>query len=136
MELDLKTGLIAVLFIAFSIFFAKWWIESDSHKKDNKQLKADIANIQHERDSLRDERNKIDSQIDSLNIELAKTKAVIVKLDEQLLYNQRDLQTAKDKLNVLQGGLNQTRKKIQELKKNPIKRTGSSLINSIKEKTK
>lgn len=136
MKLDLKTSLIVVLFIAFAIFFAKWYLEGDSNRKENKKLKQEIEQIKHVRDSLKLERTKIDLKVDSLNRELSETKKRIAKLDIELTTNQVELQSAKGKLNSLQSGLNATKKKIQELKANPIKRKGSALLNSIKEKTK
>lgn len=136
MKLDLKSSLAIVFFIAFAIFFAKWYLEGDSHRKENRKLKDEIEEIKHVRDSLKLERTKIDLKVDSLNRELSETKKRIAKLDNQLAANQVELQNAKGKLNSLQSGLNATKKKIQELKANPIKRKGDALLNSIKEKTK
>lgn len=136
MKLDLKSSLIVVFFIGFVLFFAKWYLEGDSHRKENKKLKNDVEVMQHQRDSLKDERAKIESEIAELKKDLEKTKAQIVKLDAELAANKIDLKMAKDKLSTLQSNLNETRKKIQELKANPIKRTGSALLGSIKEKTK
>ena len=60
--------------------------------------------------------------IDSINVLLEKNKI--------------DLQNALNKLKKGKEQLERTKKEIEKLEKNPIKRTGNELLNSIKEKTK
>lgn len=136
MKLDLKSSLLIVFFIGFALFFAKWWLEGDSYRKENKRLKDEITQIGLIRDSLEKDRREIDNRIKNLYQELQETKSRIATLDAQLAINNKELKSAKDKLNNLQSGLNETKRKIQELKSKPIKRTGSSLLNSIKDKIK
>ena len=66
--------------------------------------------------------NNYQKDIDSINVLLEKNKI--------------DLQNALNKLKKGKEQLERTKKEIEKLEKNPIKRTGNELLNSIKEKTK
>lgn len=136
MKLDLKSILLLIFFIGFGIFASKWYFDGDTHRKENKELKTEIKAIQHQRDSLADERLKIDERYKKLEVELSQSQSRVAELNQKLAKNQQELTDAKSKLNNLNKGLSETKKKIKDLKSNPIKRTGDALLNSIKEKTK
>ena len=80
------------------------------------------SKLKTEAEVLKQSINNYQKDIDSINVLLEKNKI--------------DLQNALNKLKKGKEQLERTKKEIEKLEKNPIKRTGNELLNSIKEKTK
>ena len=132
---DPKTWLILVVsgIAIFLLFF--YFYDSSGHKRLIKNLEERAEDLEEKREQLKQEVEfyKLEAKQDS--IEAAKyqfkidsiTKVIALK-DIQIQILRGDLQVQKDKKK-------ETEKKIENLTKNPIKREGDLLIESLKEKT-
>lgn len=133
---DIKNWLIVVLLGCTLIFGYLTLTKDDSeYKKKVELLKQDNARLEREN-------AKIDSKIDSLcteYINLQKKDSLlgleISKRDAQIAKALADSKRSKAELDAIKTSMEETRRKIAELKANPFKRTGDDLLNSLKLKT-
>jgi peptidoglycan hydrolase CwlO-like protein len=137
MKLDIKSILILVL-LGFSLFFGySWYFRSDiGYKEKLKQLEIRNKVIEHQKDSIKEILVKKEIEF----IKLKKSESIleleIESLKIDILNAKRNANKSKAELDKIMKSLAETRRKIEDLKKNPPNRTGNDLINSIKIKTK
>jgi septal ring factor EnvC (AmiA/AmiB activator) len=136
MKNELKNILVSVL-LCLTLIFAYSWILEDGGSGER------VDTMTRELEELSLKKKESDRIIDSLGIEAdrlnsqeQRLKSDISRLESEI----RDAiaranQSAKN-LDRINKELAETRKKIEEFKKNPPNRTGDDLINSIKIKTK
>ena len=136
MKNELKNILVSVL-LCLTLIFAYSWIMEDGGSGER------VDTMTRELEELSLKKKESDRIIDSLGIEAdrlnsqeQRLKSDISRLESEI----RDAiaranQSAKN-LDRINKELAETRKKIEEFKKNPPNRTGDDLINSIKIKTK
>ena len=137
MKIDLKSILILLLAIICSIFVWKYYNESDKeYKKELDKLRAENELIHQKRDSLLNERNKLETDL-----------VIVRKHNDSLIYLsnvlEKEVASQKQKaiisiqkLNRLRKDLEETKIKIENLKKHPSNRNEDELLNSLKSKMK
>lgn len=133
---DIKNLIILILLI-FSLVFGYIWFWGGG-----KTYRDKIKNLEKTRLELVKERTKLEQQVDSLKIinELLikndeKLKVDIEKKDEEIRKLNKKFERSIIEFNDLKQKIKDTQIKIEEIKKNPIKRTGENLLNSLKNKT-
>jgi len=137
MKLDIKSWIIIVLFIAIGIFIYKWLNSEDRYlREENKRLSDQVDAIQVERDSLADARKLSEAKYDSIQHVVDAEMIKIKKLDQDLLKSKSDLSIAKIDLSKEKHKVDEVNAQIKQLKKNPIKREGADLLNSLRKKLK
>jgi hypothetical protein len=109
---------------------------------DDSEYKRKVEILKEDNTRLLNENSKIDRRIDSLNLEyinLQKKDSLLAieisKRDVQIANALASSKKSREELERIKAGLMETRKKIDSLKTNPIKRTGDDLLNSLKLKT-
>jgi hypothetical protein len=137
MKLDIKSILILVL-LGFSLFFGySWYFRGDSGYKERlKQLEIRNKIIEHQKDSISEVLVKKEMDFIKLKESESILESEIASLEMDILNARRNANKSKFELDKIMKSLAETRRKIEELKKNPPNRTGNDLINSIKIKTK
>lgn len=137
MKFDIKNTIILILLIVAIFFGYRWFIESDSGSKERvKQLEKDFAEMEIKKKLTDLEINKWKSKFDTLQKEGDILKQENDKLESDTKKAEADAIKAKSNLDKLRLEMIKTKNKIEQLKKNPIRRTGDDLLQSIKNKTK
>jgi len=135
-NLKLKDWSLIVLTGVAVFFFINYTISSSGYKKEIKRLESESKDIQKKRDEL-DKQNK-DLKKEALiyidNIDKYQKK--INDISDLISKKDIEIKNLKLSLNQQRKEIEKTKKKIDELEKTPIKRTGQELLESIKEKTK
>lgn len=134
MKLDIKSILILVLFGFGIVFFALWYFKGDDSKKKVKELEKKVNQIQTTRDSLTNINKTLKIAFTDAQVIIIERDNQIKKIESDLVKVKQDLNDAYAKVKAGQKALDETKKKIDELKKNPIKREDDVLLNSLKEK--
>ena len=133
-KIDIKT-LSIILLLIMSLILGLGWLNSDtSSKKLIDKIEKDNKEIEIEKGKLLKEIKKLDTNIEKVTKDIQEKDDKIKKLeislkeyDSKLLQNNSELKKEKIKRS-------ETLKKIEEMEKNPIKKEGNHLIESIKEK--
>ena len=137
MKVDIKKILILALIIFSIISGYKWFIGGDNVSKERvKQLDEEFKKLEIKKDSLTKSINKWKAKFDSLSVRDEELSKINAKLEIDVKKAESDANTSKVNLDKLKGDISNTKNKIEDLKKNPTKRTGDDLLNSIKNKTK
>lgn len=134
--LDIKSIMIIVLFIISGIFFTQWFFGGENHKKERKALEKQNKELQKQKEVLEDDFEKLQKKFYQDSTDLVRIKDEIKVLDGKLKDKDAQIAKANKELKDFKAGISKTKAEIKELKDNPIKRTGNSLLESIKEKTK
>ena len=136
MKVDIKKILILALIIFSIISGYKWFIGGDNVSKERvKQLDEEFKKLEIKKDSLTKSINKWKAKFDSLSVRDEELSKINAKLEIDVKKAESDANTSKVNLDKLKGDISNTKNKIEDLKKNPTKRTGDDLLNSIKNKT-
>lgn len=137
MKFDIKSWLIIVLLVAVIVFGGMWYFKKDEGSVQRvKDLEKEIVNIQKQK-----------HDIDLVLVALKNNQAIIEKeisdKTAQLLIMEKEnarlsgqVTISKQNLDALRKKLKETQDKIDELTKNPVKREGDDLLNSLKNNTK
>lgn len=137
MKVDFKSILVLIL-LGFALFFGyKWYFTDNSdYKKRIKELKEQYQILEDEKNknNLIIERYKV--ELDSIMIQDSLNLIRISELEVKVFDSEQKAKNSKKQFLKLQNQLEETRKKIEDFKKNPPNRTGDSLLESIKNKTK
>ena len=137
MKFDIKNTIILILLIVAILFGYKWFIESDSGSKERvKQLEKEFAEMESKKKLTDLEIKKWKCKFDTLQKEGDILKQENVKLEANIKKAEQEAIKSKSNLDKLRSEMIETKNKIEKLKKNPIKRTGDDLLQSIKNKTK
>jgi chromosome segregation ATPase len=135
MKLDIKSILILVLLGFSLIFFYMWYFRGDNYKDELKKIKEENKILHEKRDSIDLRLNKLNVSFNLLKKEDSLLRIKIYNQDLEIQKFKNKANASKEQLNKLLKELEETRKKIQELKNNPPNRTGQDLLNSLKIKT-
>ena len=136
MKLDLKSILILVLLLTTLIFGYKWFYSNDSASKERvKQLELEFKELEKKKLANNLEIDSLKNAFNLLKLEDARLKEELVKLENEARLAEITAAQSKEKLAKLRAELAETRRKIEEFKKNPPNRTGDVLIQSLKNKT-
>jgi hypothetical protein len=132
---DPKTWLILVVsaIAIFLLFF--YFYDSSGHKRLIKNLEQRADELEEKRDQLKQEVEfyKLEAKQDS--IEAAKYQFKIDSINKVIALKDIQIQILRGDLQVQKDKKKETEKRIENLTKNPIKREGDLLIESLKEKT-
>lgn len=135
-NLDIKSIMIVVLFVIAGIFFTQWYFGGESHRKERKELEKKNKELQTQKESLAKDFNTLQKKFEKDSTELVKIQAEIKVLDGKIKDKDAQIDKANKDLRDFKAGMSKTKAEIKDLKEHPIKRTGNSLLESIKEKTK
>jgi chromosome segregation ATPase len=137
-KIDLKTGLILLLLLFCIVFFSMWYLKgADSvSKRELKRLKTEYKNLQKSRDSLDQVNIMLKDNFNDYQNKIDQRDSKIQSIEYQLSQAKIDLSQSKKDLSNMKTELTKTRKRVEDLKKNPIKREDDDLIESLKEKLK
>lgn len=136
MNFDIK-NIIIIILIFTSLLFAWKWNKSENYtyKEEINKLKKENEIINKRRDSLLREREIL---ISKNTIIENKNKNILLKisdLEKELIIQKSKAKSSKDDLENLIKMLNDTRKKIENIKKYPPNRKDEYLLNSLKIKS-
>lgn len=135
-NLKLKDWALIVLTGVAVFFFINYTISSSGYKKEIKRLESESKDIQKKRDEL-DKQNKDLKKEAVIYIDnIDKYQKKINDISDLISKKDIEIKNLKLSLNQQRKEIEKTKKKIDELEKTPIKRTGQELLESIKEKTK
>ena len=135
-NLKLKDWSLIVLTGVAVFFFINYTISSSGYKKEIKRLESESKDIQKKRDEL-DKQNKDLKKEAVIYIDnIDKYQKKINDISDLISKKDIEIKNLKLSLNQQRKEIEKTKKKIDELEKTPIKRTGQELLESIKEKTK
>lgn len=137
MKLDIKTIIILALILFCTISSYYWLIKGDTESKEKlKEYETEFKKLEKIKDSL-------DISISNLKIKYKELDKQEDLLEEQnLVLSKRaskaeaDAKHSKKDLEELLKKQKKTLEEIEKLKKNPIKREGDDLLESLKNKTK
>lgn len=128
--------IIAVLFLFAAVTGYKWYFGSNSASKERvKQLEKEFSELEKRKKESDLRIAQWQSKFDSLKVEDSKLLMEIERLHKETQLAEIEAAKSKGKLDGLRKELAETRKKIEEFKKNPPNRTGESLLESLKNKT-
>ena len=135
-NLKLKDWALIVITGVAVFFFINYTISSSGYKKEIKKLESESKDIQKKRDEL-DKQNKDLKKEAVIYIDnIDKYQKKINYISDLISKKDIEIKNLKLNLNQQRKEIEKTKKKIDELEKTPIKRTGQELLESIKEKTK
>ena len=135
-NLKLKDWALIVITGVAVFFFINYTISSSGYKKEIKKLESESKDIQKKRDEL-DKQNKDLKKEAVIYIDnIDKYQKKINDISDLISKKDIEIKNLKLSLNQQRKEIEKTKKKIDELEKTPIKRTGQELLESIKEKTK
>lgn len=133
---DPKTIAIAVLVLLVLVFGATTFFKKDSlYKYKLEELQKVYDTERNKRDSLDRELVKVRSEFAALKVKEKQLAANVARLDQGIASAKNDANLSKEELDRAKTSLEETRKKIADLKSNPPNRTGDDLLNSLKLKT-
>jgi chromosome segregation ATPase len=138
MKSNSKSWIILIITIIAVIILSKVYFGHGMKdlRDANSKLKDSINLVQVQRDSLKNERILIDKKNDSLQKSIDKREEEIKILDHKLVRVEHDLKNAKHNVNKYKSEYDSLNHKIDFIQKNPIKRTGDGLLNSLRENIK
>lgn len=136
MKLDIKSWLIIILLGAFLIFFGLWYFGNTDYKNRNKILESENKKIEMSRDSLKRANEVLETSFTSSQKDIDNLKSRQKQIETDLEKARQYSSYLNTQLGKQQKDLDDTKKKIEDLKKNPLKRENNDLINSLKEKLK
>lgn len=133
-EIDFKT-LSIILLLIMSLILGFGWLHTDtSSKKLIDKIEKDNKEIQIEKEKLLKEIKDLDTNIEKVEKDIQKKDDKIKKLEISLKEYDRKLSYSNSELKKEKMKRSETVKKIEEIEKNPIKKEGNNLIESLKEK--
>lgn len=136
MKLDIKSIIILVLLGGFIIFFGMWFFNGSDTKNKIKELENEVSSIKKKRDSLDLVNKNLAIEFNKKQKDIEERDNKIKSIESDILKVKQDLNVANSRVREGQRELAETKKKIEDLRKNPIKRDDDALINSLKEKLK
>ena len=136
MKFDIKTILILILLAAATLFGLKWFFSgSDASKEKIKQLETEYKKLEQDKAAAdakilvwQGKFNAADAKDKQLAVAVARSKADAKLADEKAKRSKADL----DKVH---GGIEENRKEIESLKKNPPALSDDELLEALIKKT-
>jgi septation ring formation regulator EzrA len=134
MRLDIKSIALLVLSSACILFFGMWFFKGSDYKDKIKALEIENKKIESVRDSLKLANASLKLDFDKKQSEISKRDQKIKLIEFEIEKAKKDLKVATAQVEADKRSLKETKDKIEKLKKDPIKREGDELLNSLKEK--
>lgn len=134
-KIDFKTILIIFLFGLFFVFFTMYMVSGENHKKEIKNLEKQNKELQNKKEILETEFKSIMECVKEDSIRIVKLNQELNIINKKLENKKNELKNAQSELKLNKENFLKTKREIEKLENNPIKRTGSELLKSIKEKT-
>ena len=134
MRLDIKSIALLVLTSACILFFGMWFFKGSDYKDKIKALEIENKKIESVRDSLKLANASLKLDFDKKQSEISKRDQKIKLIEFEIEKAKKDLKVATAQVEADKRSLKETKDKIEKLKKDPIKREGDELLNSLKEK--
>jgi chromosome segregation ATPase len=135
-NLKIKDWALIILVGFLIVTFVNGMMTSSGYKKQ-------IKDIENKNDAIEEQRKSLESRNVELSKKIKNDSLIVVRYQERIdsiskLISTKDgeIKTLKRSADVARKELEKTKKEIDNLLNNPIKRTGDELINSLKEKTK
>jgi chromosome segregation ATPase len=135
-NLKIKDWALIILVGFLIVTFLNGMMTSSGYKKQ-------IKDIENKNDAIEEQRKSLESKNVELSGKIKNDSLIVVRYQERIdslskLISTKDgeIKTLKRSADVSRKELEKTKKEIDNLLNNPIKRTGDELINSLKEKTK
>jgi len=135
-NLKIKDWALIILVGFLIVTFVNGMMTSSGYKKQ-------IKDIENKNDAIEEQRKSLESRNVELSKKIKNDSLIVVRYQERIdslskLISTKDgeIKTLKRSADVSRKELEKTKKEIDNLLNNPIKRTGDELINSLKEKTK
>lgn len=135
-KLKLKDWALIIISGIAIFFFINYLISSSGYKKEIKKLETESKDIQKIRDSLYKENEKLRQESVKYIDNILKYQSRIDSISILISKKDGEIKTLMLNINNQKKEIDKTKNKIDNLIKNPVKRTGQELIDSIKEKTK
>lgn len=137
MKIDIKNIIILIL-IVFSCFSAWNWLI-----KGDKESKSKVEELDKQFNDLKMVKDSLDKSNQNLKLKFSELKRLDDELSKKNIELQEEVKKSESVANKSQKELTrlmkekiEIKKKIEELEKNPIKREGDDLLESLKNKTK
>ena len=135
-KIDLKSIIIIILFIVCGVFYTKAMLDGNTHKEQRKELEKENRLIEKEKNKIRKEYETLLMKFEKDSIKLIKLESEYEDLNFRLIQVDKNLSRKNKELKDALSEKEKLKKDIEEFKKNPPNRTGKSLLDSTKEKTK
>ena len=138
MKFDLKNILILILIIISSFSVWKWMTKVDDSKSQEriKQLEDEFRKLEIRKDSVDNNIKTLELEFEKLELKDSLLREENKKLSQEAKQAEIEAKVWKTKLQTSQKQQEETKSKIKQLGKNPIKREGNDLLESLKNKTK
>lgn len=134
-KLDIKTIIIIFLLGVFFVFFTMYMSSGENHRKEIKNLEKQNKELQKKKEILEVEFQSVMKCVSEDSIRIVKLNKELEIINNKLDKKQTELKNAQSELKFNKENFLKTKKEIEKLENNPIERTGSELLKSIKEKT-
>ena len=135
-NLKIKDWVLIILVGFLIVTFVNGMMTSSGYKKQ-------IKDIENKNDAIEDQRKSLESRNVELSKKIKNDSLIVIRYQERIdslskLISTKDgeIKTLKRSADTARKELEKTKKEIDNILNNPIKRTGDELINSLKEKTK
>lgn len=135
MKLDIKSIIIIVLLLTSIVFGLKWFLSNDYPVKDD-ELKKEIVQLDKELKESKEKLRLSEIKSDSLEKVTAQNYIDAIKQAELTKQAEKNVLKYKEELKKARANTELIKENIKRLEDNPSNRTGNSLIESIKNKTK
>ena len=138
MKFDLKNILILILIIISSFSVWKWMTKVDDTKSKEriKELENEFRKLEIRKDSVDNNIKTLELEFEKLELKDSLLMEENKKLSQEAKQAESEAKVWKTRLQSSQKKQEETRSKIKQLEKNPIKREGNDLLESLKNKTK
>ena len=135
-NLKIKDWALIILVGFLIVTFVNGMMTSSGYKKQIKDIENKNDAIEYQRKSLESRNVELSKKIKNDSLIVIRYQERIDSLSKLISTKDGEIKTLKRSADTARKELEKTKKEIDNLLNNPIKRTGDELINSLKEKTK
>lgn len=118
------------------LMFVYGMMEGSGYRKQLRDIRKENKEIEKERKSLSLRNKELSKKIEMDSISVVQYQERIDSLNTLIVLKDSEIKNLKKRADIARKELEKTKREIDNLINNPIKRTGDELLNSIKEKTK
>jgi chromosome segregation ATPase len=118
------------------VMFVYGMMEGSGYRRQIRAIEKENKEIEKERKSLSLRNKELPKKIELDSLNVVRYRERIDSLNELIVIKDVEIKNLKKRADIARRELEKTKKEIDNLINNPIKRTGEELLNSIKEKTK
>lgn len=135
LNFDFKNILLIIFAICTLVFFGLWYFKTpntDVYELQRKQLEQKLADKDKEIDLVKSERDSLEKKNAAIVLDIEKNEKNIEAYKLQIAEKDKQLQESKSKLANYIAEKNKIVKEIENLKNNPVKKTGQDLLDALK----